>query len=371
MTVGSLLKRTAQWVLYVVASMVLLSVGLRIYSAWQIPKAKWLLERVSHLRPGQPINEDVIRIMRARGFERLDPCTAEKCSYSTYEGGWSKDFSYQPRNATRWFVEHGGLYLGVRPWNIRVVITIKNGSIQEIRSGLWVYSRPFDIGGGINGVPRMRVPNEASPDIRVWQYPRYRDLLPQVDITPLTPDDLVAEVFAAKFSCIWGIRICRSGYDFFPYWRDLSSAINKAEETQEVNADPCPVSRMYLRVRDVDQVALGTVVYLDPVEVHLRIDQILRNESQFPEKLRKVLDPGKIDPRVFPEGVTIGTKLIITSGFRCNALPANKENLDALADSLMRYPSEGRDPREFYSSYFGPEIITVPSPPLPVVLRSE
>jgi hypothetical protein len=87
-----------------------------------------------------------------------------------------------------------------------VVMTVKNGKIEEIRSELHV----DDVGGEINGIPRMKLANEASPDISVWQYPRYRNLLPQVDITALTPDELVAEVFAADFSCIWGVRICRS-----------------------------------------------------------------------------------------------------------------------------------------------------------------
>jgi hypothetical protein len=126
---------------------------------------------------------------------------------------------------------------------------------------------------------------------------------------------------------------------------------------------------MYARVRDLDQVALGTVVYLDPLEVHLRIDQIVRDASHFPEKLGNVFDPSNFDPRVFPESVTVGTKLIITSGRQCNPLPATKNNLEALADALKRYPPRDRDAREFYSANFGPEIITIPNPPLPIALR--
>ena len=358
------LKRIGRILLYCVLAVIALSIGLRVYSARQIPKAKRLLCDVSRLQPGQRLDENAVHVLKTHQFTSIWPCTADSCFYTAGEFSWWTKEAF-------WIASYGGQYLGVRPWRAEVSLTIRNGSIEEIRSEVAFLGEHSLVGGELNGKTHMRFAYESSPDFRIWEYPRYRDQLPQLDYTSLAARQDIDAAFEASFLCIWKFVPCTSGYEVFPQWRDLSRRIEDDERAWESVADPCPSARMYAQVRDSDQIAIGDVTLDGPVETAVHIDKMLRDTTQFPSVMRTRFPRTKIDHRIFGDRFAVGMKVILTSSLDCNPLPASEANLKAMNDALLRFPPKERDPREFYSITFGPQIITIPPPPLPAALRSQ
>ena len=369
MAAHRLLRRAAKAALYFALGLVLLSIGLRVYSAWQIPKAKRLLLEIKTLKSGQVVDDHLLSILRAHNFIKLEPCLVEGCWYrANYIVWFGSERSDRRDSIIRWLLEHGGPYLGIRPWSVGVVLRLENGRIAEIHSGFMVFESGYGPGGELNNLSRMPISSETSPDFRVGEYARYRDLIPHIQYTSLASSRVVSEAFEANFACVWGIRVCHSGYDLFPTWRSLSSGITEQDRLRQASADPCPVKNMRERVRDLDQIALGTVVNRGPA-VLVRIDRILRQRSQLWSQVSHDYETKDFDPRIFPTGVVEGSKVIITTGYECNPLPMNDENLRALELALKEFPPSATDPRESLFPQFGRDIVTIPNPPVPAELR--
>jgi hypothetical protein len=369
-----LLRRALKVLLWCVAFIVVLSVSLRIYSSWQIPKAKRLLSDAQILRTGQLVDGRTINTLRAQQFVKYQPCTVQHCDYwANHSTFYASRMSEARRAMLNWILSHGGSYLGVRPWSVGVVLTIENGKIAEVTSGLEVADSNVNDGpsGELRNVSRMPLFTETSPDFRISEYPRYRDLRPHIQYTSLAPDSKLDEAFKGDFSCIWGMRVCRSGYDVFPTWQKLRSEITQADKQRLSGTNPCRLENMDARVRDSSQIALATVLNSDSKQVFVRIDRVLRDQSQFAGQISDTFYRNDFDLRVFRDGVAVGSKLIVTSGYECNPLPASQEKLEALESALRDYPPISRDPRELYLPGFGPQTYTVPPAPIPPELLSE
>ena len=364
MQAGRVLRRIGKVLLWCAAFVVVLSIGLRIDSAWQVPKVRSLMDAVKTLRPGQKVDATVLQLMKAQNFAQLGwPCTSDSCWYS------ARVYSFVPSQNISSLMKYGGQYVGLRPWSAGATLLIEDGLIVEIRSGIGFFQGYSEVGGELNGRSRMRSVQESSPDFRIWEYPRHRDRLPQVDYTSLVTMQNLDRAFHASFSCVWALKPCTSGYQIFPEWRALSAELKRLDDVQQKTLDPCPASRMYARVRDGDQVALGTVVDGGPIQVYVRINQILRDQAQFRSRIQDKFRTSELQANAFRGGVSEGTKVIVTSGPDCSLLPATKENLVALAAAIKAFPLNVRAPREFYSVALGPGIITIQKPPLPFELR--
>jgi len=168
-------RRVLKALLWCAAVVVLLSIGLRVYSAWQIPRAKRLLNGMSKLRPGQAIDQKLLDFMKAENFEKADRgCTAERCVYAAYVRSlWPLRMNGGFRNLFPWAVDHGVQFLGLRPWSAGAILTIEEGRVAELYASFELVGNSYLlIGGELNGVRRLRFPQEA---VLICRYGNMRD----------------------------------------------------------------------------------------------------------------------------------------------------------------------------------------------------
>src|SRR4051812_42414777 len=117
-----LLRRTLKLVLYTALLIVLLSLGLRTYSAWELRKAKHLISDMSRLRAGQVFDRRIQNVMSEYGFRKLDSheCSAVHCEFGTgfsvsYPFSYTVDSDNFSDIVIHWVEETGGK-LGYRSW---------------------------------------------------------------------------------------------------------------------------------------------------------------------------------------------------------------------------------------------------------------
>ncbi len=105
-------RRTLKALLYCAVFIVLLSIGLRIYSAWQIPKAKRLLSELSQIRIGQPADDSVRGMLRKHNFEPDNSCADSDCYETEISGAAPVAYDATWSNRMQWLLHHGILRIG-------------------------------------------------------------------------------------------------------------------------------------------------------------------------------------------------------------------------------------------------------------------
>src|SRR4051812_46108467 len=153
MRVRTALRREWKIVSYLAIFVVLLSIGLRVYCAWHIPKAKRLLADVSQLRATQSFDKQVHYILSEYDFRAVDAdnCSIVACEYA---GGFGVPYPYvygsvsdQIADASRWFIDRMAVPLGFHPWRVSAILKIKSGRLASFTYEAFVMD-PTGIGVG-------------------------------------------------------------------------------------------------------------------------------------------------------------------------------------------------------------------------------
>jgi hypothetical protein len=221
MRIRALVRRGLKMLLYFAAFVVLLSIGLRIYSAWQIPKAKRLLSELSQIRIGQPADDSVRGMLRKHNFEPDNSCADSDCYETEIRGAAPVAYDATWSNRMRWLLHHGFFELGLRPWWLMARIRSANGYITSVGYVLIMAdATPIGISGSASHTiwePELR---STIGDFSVRESRKHGDRDISVYLTSRVGQDLVASAFQPQASCVWRLRPCETAWDLYPQFLD-------------------------------------------------------------------------------------------------------------------------------------------------------
>jgi hypothetical protein len=159
-------KRLLRTALYLCLAVIALSLGLRIYCAWHIPRAKQLMNDMSQLRALRPFDDHIHNLITEYGFRAADPdhCNSESCDYQVTIGApyprveRLNDFEY-------WAINRLLVPLGFHPWQVWARLQVEHGRLNSTNYTFGVLDPTgFGAGGSISAKPSLEHPNEDSPN---------------------------------------------------------------------------------------------------------------------------------------------------------------------------------------------------------------
>jgi hypothetical protein len=333
-------KRLLRTALYLFLAVIALSLGLRIYCAWHIPRAKQLMNDMSQLRALRPFDDHIHNLITEYGFRAADPdhCNFGSCDYMASVGS-----SYAPQllgPRARWLFDHTVVPLGFHQWICFARLEIKSGRLASFGYSIVMMDRTgFGAGAWIDGRPSLVGVNEDSPDLLVSFYPRFGDLELHVVITPEAGD--LSGMLKPSFACVWALQLCTSGYDVLPALRDYQAQVASRRKVRRASNDPCPTRTTFERTRDSDLVWMGTVLspsrYLRGLGV-IRQEKVFKNK--FGDRIIEMVFLGKSTQIAFKEVLPTDEKVIVFgSEPECNVISASPENLAEVEKTLAAHPA--------------------------------
>jgi hypothetical protein len=197
-----LLKGLGRILLYCVLAVVVLSIGLRVHSAWQIPKAKRLLAGISQIRPGSPVDERVRSLLTNYNFRRDRDCSDESCYFDVQIAGADIGASIDLEDkALLCFFQHVLLNLGFRPWAVLANIRTSNGQVTGTGFVMLIADQsPIGVGGSIFTSTLQAGARSTNADFILDESHKYGSRMLRVHFAPSAPRALIDSSFAPDFS---------------------------------------------------------------------------------------------------------------------------------------------------------------------------
>jgi hypothetical protein len=312
-----------------------------VYSAWQIPKAKHLLHELSQLRPNDLFQTRAEQIVQRYGFvpERGEACGADECYFLRLG---NQLHSERISEVSRWFLYHGGRWLGYRVWIMQILLNQARGRVSYVQIVFAVDDgSPMESGLTFHSGGAMPSINEALPDFSILNSRGANKIL-SVYTTPQTKADVFSAALDPDFSCIWGLRICDSSWQVLPKLKAQYDLQNELGRKYSPGSDLCPVRNMYARVRDAKYVSVGMVTrvvkraHYDGARLSIHIDRTLRHQAGVDAiSAEEQLSTLYLERQLFPQVPKVGDKFIFVGGsIDCHTLPRTKENLTAMEQAV-------------------------------------
>jgi len=187
-----------------------------VYSAWQIPKAKRLLREMSQVRIGQPVDNDLQKLLK--GFSLDTSCANSECYEADVYGVGITERNEVWRRGTLWLFRHGGLELGLRAWRLLGRVRIADGRVVSVgylfqvadKTAVGVAGSAGHTGWG----PELSA--HSAQAFSISESRRFGDKGINIYLTPLADDSVVKSSFDPDLSCVWGLRPCSSAWQLFP-----------------------------------------------------------------------------------------------------------------------------------------------------------
>jgi hypothetical protein len=167
-------KRIGRITLYCLIGVALLSFGLRVYSAWQIPKAKRLLRDLSTLTTGHPVDLGVQQLLRQADFKLDKSCKDSVCYEAeiTGVGLGQRDAAWNSRAI--WLLHHGFWELGLRPWSVLARIRTSQNTVVSVNYLLVVADlTPLGVGGAVSNTSWEPEMNGSTQNFSIKQSRQY------------------------------------------------------------------------------------------------------------------------------------------------------------------------------------------------------
>jgi hypothetical protein len=334
------LKRLLRIALCLVVAVVALSIGLRVYSAWQIPRARRLMNAMSQLRALRPFDNHIHNLIAEYGFCAADPdhCTTVSCNYQVLMGApYPNPVSLN--QFEHWCIDRILVPLGFHPWGVWASLSTERGRLSSIQYSFSVLDPTgFGTGGHIDEVASLDHPYEDSPNIVVGgasNYP-FSFLYLSVHIAPEAGD--ISSQLKPNFACIWGLRLCTNKFDVFPGLRDHHSQVEARRNVRLASDNQCPATNSFMRIRDNDLVWIGSVLKAVGSDfIALRQEKVLKNESG--GEIPAMVSPAESSMLLFKDGFYKNRQVIVfANSSDCNVVPASPENLAEVAKSLAAHP---------------------------------
>lgn len=352
MQIKTALRCGLRALLYFAAFVVLLSTGLRIYSARQIPKAKRLLREMSLLRATQSTDERVRLLMLRYNFRHDQSCAGDDCwYYSDIAGVPIAQRNQEWNQRIDWLDRHGFFLLGLRPWGLSTWIKIGNNRIENAGYRLLFADRTL-IGSGatIGAVNSMGQSDESQPDYRIHTGGRFGEHIIRVEFSPQASESYVSSAFSPDFSCAWAWHDCNSGWEVFPKLKEQYQVQESAyrQLRAETSDNPCPLQNMYSRVRDSGDVAIAKVsrveklTHYDGIIFYLSgFEYLMRENASKPnltiDSVPEKLGLADLNAKLFPTHPKVGDKVVLfAKSLECQIVPGTIDNIQAARSATAK-----------------------------------
>lgn len=212
-----LLIRIARIGLYLLLAIVALPIGLRVYSAWQIPKAERLLSEMSRIKIGQPVDQEFQDFLRKSGFTSDTSCKDSTCYQAVIDG-----VEIANRDELFFLLRHGFFELGLRPWVLLARIRVADQHVVEAGYLLGIADKtPIGISVSVNY-------SDWHPELRprpqlfsISESRRFPEQGINVELRPGVADSLIDSSFEPRFACILSLAPCNRAWDLIPQFANL------------------------------------------------------------------------------------------------------------------------------------------------------
>lgn len=276
------------------ATIVLISIGLRVRSAIFEYRTVWIVHHLALLRLDEaPTSESLklLREMRPCAAVELKPINGE--CYEIQMTRWLDSL---------WLGKYGyeaGYWVGIRYWNFSASVEIRQGKVHSVRYSLLVNDGSLASPGvssiAVNSVHGFRTsyldPSEdESPEYRVTTNFKWPDHSMRVDFTPDAPANLIQHAFAVRLGCIRSLRGCQTALELLPAAAEDYQRIRQATVARLISSNPCPNRILYRHARDVSDILL-----LEVTNIHSELEQFGHEQEKIADyRLLEILK-GKLE----------------------------------------------------------------------------